>query len=145
MRTHVALLRGIDVGGHDSMATADPRGIATALGCSEVATHVRSGNLVLGCSETDTTRLAVVLERAIADRTEVRPAVVVLSRDELQAVVADNPDPQETAPDAGTWASTANRSDPTRPPPWPRPRSGNGREEASGPTVPVPHRPGWAA
>jgi len=98
MRTHVALLRGVNVGKHNRIAMADLREIATSLGLDDVATYVQSGNVVFTTAETDTATVATALERGIAEQSNVRPDVVVLSRDELVRVVADNPFPEETNP-----------------------------------------------
>jgi uncharacterized protein (DUF1697 family) len=100
VRTHVALLRGINVGGRSKLAMADLRGIVEDLGFSEVATYIQSGNVVFGSSEGDSTELAARLERAISERSDVSPAVVVLSREELSSVMAANPYPDETNPKA---------------------------------------------
>ena len=43
----VALLRGINVGGHGKLPMADLRAIAEGLGYGDVATYIQSGNLVL--------------------------------------------------------------------------------------------------
>lgn len=98
MRTHVALLRGVSVGGRNRLAMADLRDVVAALGFSDVATYIQSGNVVFGCSEADSTELALALERAIAAESDVHPGVVVLSREELSSVVAGNPYPDETNP-----------------------------------------------
>ena len=98
MRTHVALLRGINVGGHNRLAMSDLRDMATGIGLVDVATYIQSGNIVFTSAETDSAALATALEQRIAQRSEVRPAVVVLSRKELAGVVADNPYPNETNP-----------------------------------------------
>jgi uncharacterized protein (DUF1697 family) len=98
MRTHVALLRGINVGGHNEVAMADLRQLVTSLGHADVATYVRSGNVVFTSPQTDTSTLADALELQIAERLGVRPGVVVLSREQLAQVIADNPYPQETNP-----------------------------------------------
>lgn len=45
-RTHLALLRGINVGGSNKVPMAELRAMAMRLGWDEVATHVNSGNLV---------------------------------------------------------------------------------------------------
>lgn len=96
--THVALLRGINVGGRNRVAMAELRAVVTSLAHTDVATYIQSGNVVFTCPETDTTAIAAALERAIAESLDVRPTVVVLSRDELSQVVADNPYPDETNP-----------------------------------------------
>ncbi len=98
MRTHVALLRGINVGGHNKVAMADLREVVASLGHSDVATYIQSGNVVFTSRTSDTTELADSLEREIAERMGVRAGVVVLSRDELARVVGDNPYPREANP-----------------------------------------------
>jgi uncharacterized protein (DUF1697 family) len=98
MPRYLALLRGINVGGHNKVAMADLRDLATALGHSDVATYIQSGNLVFTCSEADAVALADALEAEIADRLGVRPAVVVISGPDLARVIADNPFPAEDNP-----------------------------------------------
>lgn len=98
MLRYLALLRGINVGGHNKVAMADLRDLAAGLGYADPTTYIQSGNLLFSCAETDTATLADALEREIASRLGVRPAVVVLSREELKQVIADNPFPDETNP-----------------------------------------------
>jgi hypothetical protein len=47
MPTHVALLRGISVGGRNRVAMADLREVVLGLGHTEVAAYIQSGNVVL--------------------------------------------------------------------------------------------------
>lgn len=98
MRTHVALLRGINVGGRGRLPMSDLRDIVTSLGHTDVATYIQSGNVVLtaGGAPDGVEALAGALERKIAERSDVRPAVVVLTREGLRRVVAGNPYPEET-------------------------------------------------
>ena len=93
MRTHVALLRGINVLGRNKVSMAELRQVVASLGHSDVATYIQSGNVVFTTAKPDagSTTLADDLEMAIADRLAVRPAVVVLARRELTRVVHDNP------------------------------------------------------
>jgi uncharacterized protein (DUF1697 family) len=98
MRTHVALLRGINVGGRNKVAMADLRQVVTSLGHTDVATYIQSGNVVFTSPENDTAKLAADLEREIGRRLGVRPAVVVLSREQLAQVIVGNPYPQDTNP-----------------------------------------------
>ena len=100
MRTHVALLRGVNVGGRNRVPMADLRRLVAELGCRDVATYVQSGNVVFSAGDADAGRLAQALERAIAEQLHVRTRVVILSRDELARVVAENPFPDETNPKA---------------------------------------------
>jgi len=98
MPRHVALLRGINVGGHNKVAMADLRQIATDLGYTDVSTYIQSGNLLFASDEGDTAVLAAALGRRIAERLNVRPAVVVISAAELAQVIADNPFPHAADP-----------------------------------------------
>jgi uncharacterized protein (DUF1697 family) len=77
---------------------ADLRQLAEALGHTEVATYIQSGNVVFTSPATDCSALADALEQAIARSLAVRPAVVVLSGADLAQVIADNPFPDEANP-----------------------------------------------
>jgi uncharacterized protein (DUF1697 family) len=89
--THVGLLRGINLGGHNKVAMADLRDAVTSLGHEDVATYIQSGNVVFTASETDNAKLAAALEAAIGERTGVWCRVLVLSRADLAQVARDNP------------------------------------------------------
>jgi uncharacterized protein (DUF1697 family) len=65
--THVALPRGINVGGRNSVAMADLREVVLGLGHTEVATCIQSGNVFFTSEEADTATIAAALERAIAE------------------------------------------------------------------------------
>lgn len=100
MATHIALLRGVNVGGRNKLAMADLRQIVAALGHTDVVTYIQSGNVVFtarggggeaGTGEDGTAAMADELAQAITRATALRPGVVVLSRDELAQVIRDNP------------------------------------------------------
>jgi uncharacterized protein (DUF1697 family) len=112
MPTHLALLRGINVGGHNKVPMAELRQVVASLGHAGVATYIQSGNVVfsagggpaaadgdlssaLEAGIADTTALAEALEQAIAAAFGVSVRVVVVSRDELAQVMRDNPYPDE--------------------------------------------------
>ena len=87
---YVALLRGINVGGHNKLPMADLRAIASGCGFAAVRTYIQSGNVVF------TTRLGAakvrsVLHDAILAETGVDSRVVVRTRAEMDAIVANNP------------------------------------------------------
>lgn len=98
MPTHLALLRGINLGAHNRVAMADLRRVTTSLGHTDVATYIQSGNVVFTTPKEESSTLAADLEAAIAETLDVQPGVVVLSRAELAGVVADNPFPDESHP-----------------------------------------------
>jgi uncharacterized protein (DUF1697 family) len=99
MPTHAALLRGINVGGRNRVAMAELRDVVTALGHTDVATYVASGNVVLtAAGDATPATLADGLERAIADAFGVSPAVVVVPRGTFDRIIADNPFPEPEDP-----------------------------------------------
>ena len=98
MSSHVALLRGINVGGRNKVPMADLREVVTSLGHTGVSTYIQSGNVLFSTAEDDTAKLAAALESAIEDRFGIWSSVVVLSRDELARVLAANPYPDEPNP-----------------------------------------------
>ena len=98
MASHVALLRGINVGGRNKVPMADLREVVTSLGHTGVSTYIQSGNVLFSTAEEDTAKLAAALESAIEERFGIWSSVVVLSRDELAQVLAANPYPDEPNP-----------------------------------------------
>jgi uncharacterized protein (DUF1697 family) len=106
MPTHVALLRGINVGGHNKVTMEDLRKIVGSLGHADVATYIQSGNVVFSAAQGGTgpdvqarsAALAGAMEKAISAALGISPHVVVLSRGELEQVVRDNPYSAEPDP-----------------------------------------------
>jgi uncharacterized protein (DUF1697 family) len=98
MASHVALLRGINVGGRNKVPMAELREVVAALGHTGVTTYIQSGNVLFSTADTDNAKLAAALETAIEDRFGLWSSVVVLNRDELADVLAANPYPDEPDP-----------------------------------------------
>lgn len=91
MPSHIALLRGVNVGGGGKLAMADLRQVLSALGHRDVATYIQSGNAVFTTMSTDSGSLADEIEAALSSSLGLRTKVIVLSRDELAAVIRANP------------------------------------------------------
>ena len=98
MATHVALLRGINVGGNNKVPMAQLREVVTSLGHTGVTTYIQSGNVLFTAAGDDTAKLAGALEAAITEAFGVKSPVVVLSRDELAQVLDRNPYQDEPNP-----------------------------------------------
>jgi uncharacterized protein (DUF1697 family) len=96
--THIALLRGINLGGHKKVAMPELRALASGLGHRDISTYIQSGNLLFSPDGTDTAALAAELHQAIAAELGVQAGVIVLSRDDLAQVIAANPYPDEPNP-----------------------------------------------
>jgi len=90
MTAYVALLRGINVGGHRKVPMAELRGVATKLGFEAVATYVQSGNLVFS-ADGDPPDVRARLEAAIAEHFGFEVDVAIRSRDEWDVIAAEHP------------------------------------------------------
>jgi uncharacterized protein (DUF1697 family) len=99
MATHVALLRGINLGGKNKVAMSDLRALVAELGHADVATYIQSGNVLFTAQAgADCAVLARAITEAIAATLGVTAPVVVLTREELGQVYAANPFPDEPDP-----------------------------------------------
>jgi uncharacterized protein (DUF1697 family) len=100
MATHVALLRGINVGGKNKVAMADLRTLVAELGHTDVSTYIQSGNVLFTVADRDADGVALgqAMSEAIAAKLGVRSTVVVVSREELAGILAANPFPDEPDP-----------------------------------------------
>lgn len=79
----VALLRGINVGGHRKVPMAELRTLLTELCFDDVATYVQSGNAVFSGGPVDVVDAEGSIVRAIADRFGFDVPVCVRDRSEL--------------------------------------------------------------
>jgi uncharacterized protein (DUF1697 family) len=98
MPTHVALVRGINVGGGGKVPMSELRQVVAGLGHRDVATYIQTGNIIFTPSHDDSAVLAAELQAGIAESFNVDTTVVVLSRAELNAVIRANPYPDEPVP-----------------------------------------------
>jgi len=98
MATHVALLRGVNVGGRNKVPMAELRTAMSSLGYVAVSTYIQSGNVLFTKPEMDTTVPEEAIAGVIASTFGIKVGVVVVTRDELAAVLSHNPYPDEPNP-----------------------------------------------
>lgn len=91
MKSYIALLRGINVGGKNIVPMATLRERLTEIGLSDVKTYVQSGNLVFGSSGFSRNELAEEIRKAMVSAFDVAPAVVILSKLEMERAVKSTP------------------------------------------------------
>src|SRR3954470_18627202 len=99
MPVHIALLRGINVGGRNLVAMAALRELCSDLGFAGATTLLQSGNVVFRSSRKADATLERLLERETAERLGVAADYVVRSADEWEQVVARNPFPKQATDD----------------------------------------------
>jgi uncharacterized protein (DUF1697 family) len=88
---HVALLRGINVGGKNVIKMVALREAFEAMGFTDVATYIQSGNVVFSAKATSKPKLTATIEDALSMTFGYASKVVIVSAKELEAVVAEAP------------------------------------------------------
>jgi len=91
MKTWIALLRGINVGGHHRLAMKDLVSEMESLGLRDVRTYIQSGNAVFRSKETEASRLSDRIAGAIESSHGFRPRVLVVSLETVRAALKASP------------------------------------------------------
>jgi uncharacterized protein (DUF1697 family) len=91
MPVYLAMLRGINVGGHRKVAMADLQECCGALGLEQVRTYVQSGNLIFKSRQISTDNLSKKIEAVILKKFGFEVAVIARSAEEMCQVRDDNP------------------------------------------------------
>lgn len=99
MTTYIALLRGINVGGHKNVAMADLRDLFVELGFGEVRTLLQSGNVVFRARSRPTTGLEQLLEHEAERRIGLTTDFIVRTNEEWGNLIERNPFVAETERD----------------------------------------------
>lgn len=97
MKTWIALLRGINVGGRNTLRMSALRETLESLGLARVRTYLQSGNAVFDMAEDDVVALATRIEDSIEADHGFRPQTLILSGTALERTMLDNPFPAATA------------------------------------------------
>lgn len=92
--THLAFLRGINVGGRHRLPMADLREAFEDAGAASVRTWIQSGNVLFDAAPTRATSIVRAVERWIGDERGFDAPIVVRSETELASAL-------ETCPFAG--------------------------------------------
>ncbi|HYD35171.1 MAG TPA: DUF1697 domain-containing protein [Vitreimonas sp.] len=93
MKTYILLLRGINVGGKNKVPMADLKKCLVDMGFSNVSTYIASGNAIID-SDQNPKVIQSQVEKALIKNFKLDSElikVLVLTRDELQAVIEHKP------------------------------------------------------
>ena len=88
---HVALLRGINVGGRNILPMKDLAAMFDDAGCGEVRTYIQSGNVVFSAKPTLVQRLPGLITQAISDGFDLNIPIVMRTATELEKTARNNP------------------------------------------------------
>lgn len=93
MKSYVALIRGINVGGKNSLPMKELTQAVEDIGCHNVRTYIQSGNVVFHSAAT-AARLSEEIADEIVRRRGFKPHVLVLEKSEFKRAVDNNPFPE---------------------------------------------------
>ncbi len=115
MKTHLALLRGINVGGNKKVVMAELRAFVEAIGFTAARTLLQSGNLVFRSDgKRDDAALETFLDVQAAKRLGLSTKFLLRSEAEWSEVIARNPFPEAARDLPGRLMVVFFREPPTR-------------------------------
>jgi len=97
MNTYIALFRGINVGGKNSLPMKELLALLENIGAREIRTYIQSGNAVFQSAEKNPSQLSKQLAAEIKKRHGFEPYVLILELDAIKKVMAKNPFPEAEA------------------------------------------------
>jgi uncharacterized protein (DUF1697 family) len=97
MDTFVALFRGVNIGGKNSLPMRELVSIFESLGASDVRTYIQSGNVVFQSARKSVSSLAKRITAEVRDRYGFEPYILVMSLAKIETAIKKNPFPEAEA------------------------------------------------
>jgi len=94
MTIYIAFLRGINVGGKNSLPMKELVAVLEDLPPRNVNTYIQSGNAVFESRDKDASRLSKKISAEIKKRRGFEPHVLLLKLEDLERAIAENPFPE---------------------------------------------------
>jgi len=97
MNTCIALFRGINVGGKNSLPMKELVVILENAGVRKVRTYIQSGNAVFQSGEKNLLHFSKRLTAEIKKRHDFEPYILIVGLDAIEKAMAENPFPEAEA------------------------------------------------
>lgn len=91
MAVVIAMLRGVNVGGHNKIKMEALRALCKSLKLRDACTYVQSGNVIFRTEEKGLELLAKRIQKKIEQGFGFRPEVILRTSGDLKNVIARNP------------------------------------------------------
>lgn len=88
---YIALLRGINVGGHKIIPMATLRTIFESAGFKNVRTYIQSGNVVFDAAAKNSASVRLTVEQLLSETLHYTVPVLIRTAGEMKKTVAGNP------------------------------------------------------
>lgn len=114
MEQWIALIRGINVGGHKKIAMADLRKLLTDLGFAGARSLLQSGNLLFQCAGRSAAELEILIAKKTSDQMGIEADFLVRSGKQWGKIVANNPFPEHAERDPSHLAVMCLKDKPSQ-------------------------------
>jgi len=94
LNVYIALFRGINVGGKNSLPMRELVAVLEESGSENVQTYIQSGNVVFANPDTDASRLSRKISQEIKKRRGFEPHVLLLELEDIERAISKNPFPE---------------------------------------------------
>ncbi|MDI5895939.1 DUF1697 domain-containing protein [Flavobacterium algoritolerans] len=91
MTTHLALLRGINVSGHNMIKMEALKTTLEAIGFQNVLTYIQSGNIFVDTEEESPAKVGFLIKQEIFKVFGHEVPIVVIAKEDLEACFNNNP------------------------------------------------------
>lgn len=91
MTTHLALLRGINVSGHNLIKMEALKTTLEAIGFQNVQTYIQSGNVFVDTGEENASKVGFIIKQEIFKVFGHEVPIVVVNKDDLAVCFKNNP------------------------------------------------------
>jgi uncharacterized protein (DUF1697 family) len=91
MTTHLALLRGINVSGHNMIKMEALKTTLENIGFQNVQTYIQSGNVFVDTNEENASKVGFLIKQEIFKVFGHEVPIVVISKEDLEACFKNNP------------------------------------------------------
>lgn len=91
MKTHLALLRGINVSGHNMIKMDVLKALLENMGYQNVRTYIQSGNVFVDSEEEHGASVGFAIKQEIFKQLGLDVPIVVISKEDLESCFKNNP------------------------------------------------------
>jgi len=95
MQIHIALLRGINLGGTNRLPMKDLAAFFEKAGCEQVRTWLQSGNVVFQAAMADAPAIVQSVSQDISEQFGLNIPIITRTLEDLEQVAQGNPFPDE--------------------------------------------------
>jgi len=114
MQIYISILRGINLGGHNTIKMDELKNMLSTCGLKNIVTYIQSGNVVYQYKNTDTKKLNILIQGRILQQFKFEVPVITLTIDEIKTTVKLNPFPKDKMKDTSFFHVTFLSEEPQK-------------------------------